>query len=262
MPYLNLFTHFYCGQYENSNNTINDYSAAPRPFHNLFLLETGKAALMVQNKTIFLNQGDFCYIPKGCCYLSRWYGAHLVRLKTVHFVFCPENDPLKNRQTALLPLATQGLPVSRCMNEIFKAQKNPRLFARVLADFFALFQCCYSKLPPAGPQKLPGRTAPAVDYLKMFFLQPISVRLLADRCYLSESRFYSCFKTENGCSPIAFKNKLMIEHAICLMAEQPHRSLEQIAASSGFSGTVYFRRQFKKITGLTPGEYLRHKNGI
>ena len=262
MKLLNIFQHFICVQYTNHGNMVNNYYTMPRPFHNLFLLETGKAELTFQGKKIALNKGNVCYIPKGSCYISKWYGADPVKLKTVHFIFNSKNDPFINKESAIFCLETENLPVFDLMNSIFKNQSDPELFALVLADFFSLLQPCYSKLKNVEIKNDRQKTEPAVEYLKTYFWQPVSMKKLADLCYLSESRFYSCFKSENGCSPVVFKNKLMIEQAICNMIEHPHSSIEQIATNSGFSSVIYFRRLFKKITGWTPSEYMHHNDGI
>lgn len=49
-----------------------------------------------------------------------------------------------------------------------------------------------------------------------------------------------------------------IERARHLMRESP-LSLKQIAATLGYTDVYFFHRQFKAVTGLTPGQWRRRE---
>ncbi len=59
-----------------------------------------------------------------------------------------------------------------------------------------------------------------------------------------------------GCSPREFIIRARIERARRLM-EESSLSLKQIAETLGYSDVYFFHRQFKSVTGQTPGQWRR-----
>lgn len=49
--------------------------------------------------------------------------------------------------------------------------------------------------------------------------------------------------------------------AACQMLSIPHVGVKEIAYELGYSGTNNFVRGFRRMTGMTPGEYRRHRSG-
>lgn len=81
---------------------------------------------------------------------------------------------------------------------------------------------------------------------------------MARDVHLSESRFYALYKQIFGISP---KNDLIIariERAKNLLEQNKYNNSE-IAAMTGYTNEYHFIRQFKKIEGITPGEYAKAK---
>ena len=79
---------------------------------------------------------------------------------------------------------------------------------------------------------------------------------LAKACYVSESRLYHLFRAEMHKSPIEYKNEMKVLRSIEYL-KNGYTSVEEISALLGFRSAAYFRRLFKKITGMTPSEYRR-----
>jgi transcriptional regulator GlxA family with amidase domain len=73
---------------------------------------------------------------------------------------------------------------------------------------------------------------------------------------LSERSLTRRFKQATGVSPVEYLQQIRIETARCLL-ERDRRSIEQIAAEIGYADVSYFSRLFKKLVGLTPGQYRR-----
>lgn len=61
---------------------------------------------------------------------------------------------------------------------------------------------------------------------------------------------YSFFDTKN-------KNCYRIQYAQKLMKEHPQMSITEVAEESGFSSRSAFYRNFKKMTGENPSEWLK-----
>lgn len=81
-----------------------------------------------------------------------------------------------------------------------------------------------------------------------------SVEEMARLVNCAESRFYCVYKEIFGVSPQADLRNTRIQRAQLLLATT-ECSVEKAAELCGFSNQYHFIRQFKKITGLTPGKY-------
>lgn len=85
-------------------------------------------------------------------------------------------------------------------------------------------------------------------------LQPINLTDLANRCEMSPSAFTHAFKAEFGCTPSRLKRRRRVESASFLLRTSSD-SLAQIAARTGFADQAHLTREFRRLTGVTPGGY-------
>ena len=96
----------------------------------------------------------------------------------------------------------------------------------------------------------------ALAYIERRCCEDFPVSELAKACYVSESRLYHLFRAEMHKSPIEYKNEMKVLRSIEYL-KNGYTSVEEISALLGFRSAAYFRRLFKKITGMTPSEYRR-----
>jgi transcriptional regulator GlxA family with amidase domain len=73
---------------------------------------------------------------------------------------------------------------------------------------------------------------------------------------IPERSFKRRFSKATGYSPIAYVQRLRIEDAKRRL-ERTNASIDQISWSVGYEDAASFRRLFKRITGITPGDYRR-----
>ena len=85
-----------------------------------------------------------------------------------------------------------------------------------------------------------------------------SVPGIAAQAGLSVSQTARRIRELTGLSPRELVIRSRIERARRLM-EESAMSLEQIAASLGYSDVYFFHRQFKAVAGVTPGRWRRGK---
>lgn len=83
-----------------------------------------------------------------------------------------------------------------------------------------------------------------------------TIRQMADRVYLSESRFYALYKAIYGISPTADLINAKVDSAKNMLFAK-EKSVEEIAQALGYQNTTHFIRQFKERTGTTPARYKR-----
>ena len=93
----------------------------------------------------------------------------------------------------------------------------------------------------------------ALTYIEENYTTISSVQQIAAACYISEPRLYHLFKEHMNTTPISYLNHLRIHSAVELLAN-PDLSIQQIADQLNFHSEYYFRKTFKKITGMRPSQ--------
>jgi transcriptional regulator GlxA family with amidase domain len=116
-----------------------------------------------------------------------------------------------------------------------------------------LMQSGYAALPVSkGHDDAQIRTAEA--YLLENFREDVSTEALAERAMMGERTFVRRFKAATGRLPAAYLQSLRIE-AAKMMLEHEGRSVGLISEAVGYSDLGFFRALFKRMTGMTPGQY-------
>lgn len=98
-----------------------------------------------------------------------------------------------------------------------------------------------------------------IDHLKTHFFEATSIDDAADRLGLQRRRFTDLFKELTGESWLAFVRRHCVEHAQTLL-RQTTLPVTSVAFECGFEDLSTFYRQFKRQTGVAPGEW-REQHG-
>jgi transcriptional regulator GlxA family with amidase domain len=96
----------------------------------------------------------------------------------------------------------------------------------------------------------------AEDWLSRHFREPHAVAAVVAACGIPERSLKRRFKTATGSTLIAHVQNLRIEEAKRQL-EAGNTAADDIAAIVGYDNAAFFRRLFKRCTGLTPGAYRR-----
>jgi transcriptional regulator GlxA family with amidase domain len=94
------------------------------------------------------------------------------------------------------------------------------------------------------------------EWLAEHHREPHAVSMVVDACDIPERSLKRRFKTATGSTLIAYVQNLRVEQAK-QMLENEKLSADEIAAVVGYGNPTFFRRLFKRSTGLTPGAYRR-----
>ena len=92
------------------------------------------------------------------------------------------------------------------------------------------------------------------EYIKANLNQKISIKSLSDKACMSKATFYRLFKRELGMSPNDFILSEKISRAKQLL-KYPGSKVIAISYELGFTDANYFIKAFKKVVGITPGNY-------
>lgn len=116
-------------------------------------------------------------------------------------------------------------------------------------------QSGYAVLPLSRPHS-DDRIRAAEEFLRTHFDEDVSIDLLAQRSGMSSRNFVRRFKAATGAQPGAYVQTLRMAAAKELL-ERGATSVQEVCTKAGYADIVFFRRLFKRHTGMTPAEYRR-----
>lgn len=96
----------------------------------------------------------------------------------------------------------------------------------------------------------------SMEYINDNVSTNISLDCVAEYIYLSPSYFSKLFKKEMGINFIDYLNKVRIEESKKYLTDLKI-SLTDIAHTVGFTDQSYYTKVFKKIEGISPGQYRK-----
>lgn len=96
----------------------------------------------------------------------------------------------------------------------------------------------------------------AQDWLEGHYSVANPVEEMIRRSRLAERTFKRRFSAATGVAPIAYVQRLRVEHAKRRL-ERTDDSVEKIAWQVGYEDPAFFRRLFRRTTGLSPGAYRK-----
>ncbi len=143
------------------------------------------------------------------------------------------------------------LSIHKAMSDEADAMERESKFVSMLAQLIKKYADF-----PFTEQKL-GNERKAIHRAKLFieeyFAQGVSLNLLAQHVALSPYYLLRAFSAEVGMPPHAYLESVRIRNAQRLI-EIGH-PLTEIALAVGFSSQSHMTNRFKKIIGVTPGQY-------
>lgn len=102
--------------------------------------------------------------------------------------------------------------------------------------------------------------APAVSFMLRNYQNTLHLSQLSRMANLSESSFYRKFNNEFGMPPMKWLLQLRIHRAMEFLIRSD-MTIAEIAAATGFSDSLYFSRQFRKLAGCSPRNYRLRDHG-
>ena len=96
----------------------------------------------------------------------------------------------------------------------------------------------------------------AQDWLRIHFSVASPVEQMVVRSGLAERTFKRRFTDATGVSPLTYVQRIRIEEAKRRL-ERTEDSVEAVSRRVGYEDAAFFRRLFKRLTGLAPGVYRR-----
>ena len=204
-----------------------------------------------------LLPGDMVFVPVTTRYVSNWYGD--VEYISLHFLFEYRSALGKNNNFKLQKVTFEDkqekIQLFHDILSLFKSGEYRLLGA--LSRFYGILFEVVPKLECGETKIIDSRILDAVSYIEQHYEDHLTVEKLALEAKMSSSRFFPCFKSALGVTPVDYINHYRVSKAIIMIVNNPEKSIDEISISVGFESTTYFRRVFKIITGKNPREYRK-----
>lgn len=234
-----------------------------------FYIKSGSGSLEYEGTTYHLQKGDCVFLDCNQKYSHRT-STDLWSLQWVHFhgsnadkiyeqfrdrnsspVFRPDYINAYEKKLTELQEIASGESLIR---DMMIAEKIMGLLALIMHD------CEQQDTEKATSTKI-GLLKDVKAYLDTHFHDSVSLDDLAGYFYIDKYYLTRRFKQQYGCTINTYLQQLRITHAKHMLRFS-EKNIEEIAAECGVSDPNYFARLFKKVEGMSPGEFRRSWNGI
>ena len=215
----------------------------------LFFIK-GECVYEYKDKKITFTPGSAVYLPYG--------SQHVLRVVSEDIEFFRVDFTIKVDGEVVLfsshPIKAINSFDKECVENIDQLE-NLCLYSSdnllKLQKLLTLLDYLRKENKPESKSKL----TPACVYIAEHFAEPIDCKYLAKLCFLSTSQFYNLFNKQFGCSPLQYRDNLVIEKAKVLLKLE-EITVSEISEILGFTDVAYFSRFFKKHVGVSPSIFV------
>lgn len=225
------------------------------PFNTLLLiLDGGSGASSFENvktgQIVIPKTGDIILVPAMMPVWSRPREDMLYIAIHFNLEYLPGCEVFDRNS----PMSAESNPAEvAAINQYLESE--PRLKALFRVQAFALAYAMRhwpaefeSRIRCIGP------FVPVLNYIRENIRAEISVAELADFFGESQESFSRKFHREIGLAPKAFLEKELLRKVQTLFSDETLK-IRDIAERTGFSSVAYFSVFFKRVSGMSPGEY-------
>lgn len=211
----------------------------------LAVMLNGTSKIAAADKTLYVNEGDVFFIPRGLCYQSFWHGRDKIYFHSYGFLNVEACEKIN--------FDLQIIPCPDTLKEFIIS--IPADGQRLKCKTLSLFYNALSELIPYAHQSFPSKKDELVEKAKHFILSNTDRKIseIADACYISEPYLYAIFKEKAGCTPNDFRLKALCQKGIEYLTSTD-KTVEEISSLIGLSSASHFRKVLKKYIGSTPRE--------
>jgi AraC family transcriptional regulator len=215
--------------------------------------------------------GAVILVPAGTGGRVRWSGGfdwlHIYLEPGLVERVAAEAFDLDPARLTVPPLDALDLPHLRAVmravdSELAAGGAGGSLAAESLANVLAVHLIRHV-LAPRRPERgrdgaLPrGRLRAVVEYVEDHLDAGLTLEQMAAAAHLSAYHFARQFKAATGLPPHQYVILRRVERAKHLLQAGTDLSLAQIAAHAGYLDQSQFSRHFKRLVGVTPGQFRR-----
>ncbi len=229
-----------------------------------FIVKNGSGALEYNNKTYLLSKGDCVFLDCRQKYSHRT-SKDLWTLQWAHF-YGPNMSEIyreysEQRESPVFHPAYPCLFES-VLQELFQITQSDipykdMLIYEKLASLLSLIlrESNPREIPTAGSTKH-QRLQAIKQFLDEHYAEKLSLDLLSQTFYINKHHLTRTFREQFGITVNHYLQNVRITHAKQLLRFSD-MTIEEVGSACGMDDPNYFARLFKKVEGMTPGEFRR-----
>ncbi|MCD7806410.1 MAG: AraC family transcriptional regulator [Lachnospiraceae bacterium] len=228
-----------------------------------FIVLEGTGELTYNGKHYSLSAGDCVFINCKNPY-TQGSSENLWSLKWCHF-YGPNLTGIYNKyvERGGYPAFHAGNPSAyeRLLDELYDCAasdaytRDMRIYDRLSSLTALLMEESWHPDTKTGASR--GRNMLEIkDYIDANYREKLSLEQLADLFFISKHYLARRFKEQCGTSVASYIQQVRITHAKSLLRFSD-QTIEKIGEECGIADPNYFARMFKKLEGVSPGEYRK-----
>lgn len=236
------------------------------PNYTVWLVRSGQVELFGSGKTCHTVPGShWVCIPPSYERLQRF--AENSEILSVHFTAAwpTGNDLLQFRDPIVAPFTRWRAmePALQSILATHRASGSPISMGAFasresgLLEFLALWYelLCSEGAQGTGPRDIDPRLARAIDVIdRSGYCGSVPYKALRETCNLSRVQIDRLFRSSIGKSPHGYMEERVLERVVRALVD-PALSIKELCLDLGFASTAHFNQWFRRLMGLTPGEY-------
>jgi AraC family transcriptional regulator len=262
------------------DSITNEFSAPPISQHALILVTRPPEQMNLRYEGVKLDKppaaGSVAVMPAGSVSLWHWRGSkdslHIYLEPSLVARVAAETFELDPSRTVVPPLDPLIVPELRAAMlavdaELAAGGSGGPLMIESLANVVAI-QLIRHFLGPRRLASRPDTVLPRrkLDLVTEYIMENLEAKLtleqMASIVNVSPYHFARQFKTTTGLPPHQYVIRRRVERAQHLLRADGGLSLVEIALRVGFSDQSQFSSHFKRIVGITPGQFRTRNNSL
>lgn len=229
-----------------------------------FLVCSGGGTLQYAGKTRPLRAGDCVFLDCRRPYSHRT-SDDLWKLKWVHF-YGPNMNSIYDKYTergggpCFHPKDPK--PYDLLLNKLYETAvsedhvRDMRIFERLTALLTLLMEDSWNPQNGRRNSSRKQNLQEIKEYLDRHYTERITLDHLADRFYINKFYLTRIFREQFGSSINNYLMQARVTHAKQLL-RFTDKTIEAIGSECGIDDANYFSRMFRKVEGISPGEFRR-----
>jgi AraC-like DNA-binding protein len=218
------------------------------PHDVLLLVYEGVLRFREESEEVVLYPGQY-YIQKRDIYQSGDSPSDSPKYLYVHFVGEWTDG---NRENVLSKSGSFDYPTfAPLIQKMDRLAHESASYIERTAVFFEILSLLRSSV-----ENNDSAAALIRGFIEKHYLEEISLEDICRELHYSKNHVINIFRTKYGITPFEYINDVKIKRAMYLL-EVTSKSIDEIAAESGFNHYSHFYRLFMRKNGISPFEWRR-----